>query len=42
VSPFLADACHFVIDELKAAVPIWKREVYEDGSAWKENKEFSR
>ncbi|CAG9466341.1 unnamed protein product [Pedinophyceae sp. YPF-701] len=33
------EACHFGIDDLKATVPIWKREVYEDGSAWKENKE---
>ena len=28
------DACEFLIDELKKAVPIWKREVYEDGSKW--------
>lgn len=34
------DACHFLIDELKATVPIWKKELYEDGSTWKENKEF--
>ena len=27
------------IDELKATVPIWKKELYEDGSTWKENKE---
>ena len=27
------------IDELKATVPIWKKELYEDGSSWKENKE---
>lgn len=33
------DACSFVIDELKATVPIWKREMYEDGSAWKANAE---
>jgi len=26
-------ACRFVIDELKARVPIWKRERYEDGEA---------
>lgn len=37
----IAEACHFVIDELKASVPIWKRECYEDGSVWKENSEFS-
>jgi len=28
------DACEFLIDELKKAVPIWKREVYEEGSKW--------
>jgi len=34
-------ACAFLIDELKAKVPIWKKEVYqgEGGAAWKENKE---
>eukprot|EP00168_Porphyra_purpurea_P005481 TRINITY_DN1655_c0_g1_i1.p2 TRINITY_DN1655_c0_g1~~TRINITY_DN1655_c0_g1_i1.p2 ORF type:complete len:195 (+),score=68.65 TRINITY_DN1655_c0_g1_i1:480-1064(+) len=32
-----AEACHFAIDELKATVPIWKREVYADGSTWKAN-----
>lgn len=34
------NACHFVIDEIKASVPIWKKELYADGSAWKENAEF--
>lgn len=33
------EACHFLIDELKMRVPIWKRERYEDGSVWKENAE---
>jgi len=28
-------ACRFAIDELKATVPIFKKEVYEDGSQWK-------
>ena len=28
------EACHWLIDELKATVPIWKREVYADGSSW--------
>ena len=34
-------ACQFAIDELKAQVPIWKKEVYDGGVApeWKENKE---
>lgn len=35
------DACHSLIDNLKARVPIWKKEVYDDGSTWKANKEFS-
>ena len=26
-------ACRYVIDELKARVPIWKRTVYADGGA---------
>ena len=26
------EACQFLIDELKERVPIWKKEVYEDGS----------
>lgn len=35
--PLSTEACHFAIDELKATVPIWKREVYADGSTWKAN-----
>lgn len=27
-------ACKFVIDTLKETVPIWKKEVFEDGSVW--------
>ena len=30
----------YAIDEIKAAVPVWKKEFYEDGSTWKENQEF--
>ncbi|MEC8278148.1 MAG: molybdenum cofactor biosynthesis protein MoaE [Myxococcota bacterium] len=26
-----------VIDDLKQLIPIWKKEIYEDGSAWKAN-----
>lgn len=36
-SPHRADAfaaCRFVIDALKATVPIWKKEHYTDGSVW--------
>jgi molybdopterin synthase catalytic subunit len=28
------DACRWLIDEIKTTVPIWKREVYADGSSW--------
>jgi len=28
------DACRFVIETLKQKVPIWKREVFEDGEVW--------
>ena len=28
------EACHWLIDELKATVPIWKKEIYADGSSW--------
>ncbi len=28
------DACRWVIDTVKATVPIWKKEIYSDGSAW--------
>ncbi|CAM0951148.1 unnamed protein product [Alopecurus aequalis] len=34
------EACRYVIDEIKASVPIWKKEVYDDGEVWKENREF--
>ena len=36
-SPHRAEAfaaCRFAIDALKAQVPIWKRELYADGSEW--------
>ena len=32
-------ASRFAIDTLKASVPIWKKEVYSDGSVWKANAE---
>ena len=28
------EACRFIIDTLKQTVPIWKKEVFEDGEAW--------
>jgi molybdopterin synthase catalytic subunit len=33
------EAVHWAIDELKATVPVWKQEFYEDGSVWKGNAE---
>lgn len=36
------EACGWLIDELKATVPIWKREFFRDGSVWKENAESRR
>ncbi len=30
------EACRFLIDELKATAPIWKREVWADGTTWSE------
>lgn len=30
------DACRYAIDTLKARVPIWKKEFYEDGEEWVE------
>ncbi|KAI8078048.1 Molybdopterin biosynthesis MoaE [Gilbertella persicaria] len=29
------DSARYLIDELKDRCPIWKREVYQDGSVWK-------
>jgi molybdopterin synthase catalytic subunit len=28
------DATHWIIDEIKGTVPIWKKEIYTDGSSW--------
>ncbi len=28
------DACRYIIDTLKRTVPIWKKEIYEDGEVW--------
>lgn len=28
------EACRFIIDTLKETVPIWKKEVFEDGEIW--------
>jgi len=28
------DACRFLIDTLKKTVPIWKKEIFEDGEVW--------
>ena len=28
------EACEFIIDTLKEVVPIWKKEIFEDGAIW--------
>jgi molybdopterin synthase catalytic subunit len=28
------EACSWIIESIKTTVPIWKREVYEDGTSW--------
>lgn len=28
------EACRYAIDELKKRVPIWKKEIFEDGEVW--------
>ena len=33
------EACRYAIDELKKRVPIWKKEIFEDGEVWDENVE---
>ena len=35
------DACRFAIDTIKKIVPIWKKEIYEDGEAWIEGDQES-
>ncbi|GBB94556.1 hypothetical protein RclHR1_02380015 [Rhizophagus clarus] len=35
-------AVEWLIDQLKEKAPIWKKEVYNDGSVWKENAESRR
>lgn len=30
------EACRFLIDQLKQVVPIWKREIWQDGFTWPE------
>ncbi|MBM3789939.1 MAG: molybdenum cofactor biosynthesis protein MoaE [Acidobacteria bacterium] len=31
------EACRFAIDSLKRMVPIWKKEIYDDGECWAES-----
>lgn len=30
-------ACHYAIDRVKKIVPIWKKEIFEDGEVWVES-----
>jgi molybdopterin synthase catalytic subunit len=32
------EACRYAIDRLKQTVPIWKKEIFEDGEEWVEGK----
>ncbi|MCG8322586.1 MAG: molybdenum cofactor biosynthesis protein MoaE [Cytophagales bacterium] len=32
--PDAFEACRYVIDTLKQTVPIWKKEIFEDGEVW--------
>jgi MoaE-MoaD fusion protein len=34
------EACRWIIDTLKKAVPIWKKEYFEDGTAWADGEPF--
>ena len=36
------ESCRYAIDELKKRVPIWKKEIFEDGEVWVENAESKR
>lgn len=31
------DACRALLESIKAELPVWKKEIYDDGSAWKAN-----
>ncbi len=28
------EACHYAVDRIKQIVPVWKKEVFEDGEVW--------
>ncbi|MSQ15820.1 MAG: molybdenum cofactor biosynthesis protein MoaE [Dehalococcoidia bacterium] len=34
------DACHYAVERIKKILPIWKKEVWEDGSSWVEGDEL--
>ncbi|HXQ70263.1 MAG TPA: molybdenum cofactor biosynthesis protein MoaE, partial [Pyrinomonadaceae bacterium] len=36
------EACEWAIKELKRTVPIWKKEIYEDGEEWVQGVEHSQ
>lgn len=33
------DGCHWLVDEVKKRVPVWKKEVWDDGEEWIEGPE---
>lgn len=36
------DACHYCVDRVKATVPVWKKEVWENGESWIEGTPVTR
>lgn len=34
------DACRWLVDTLKKTVPIWKKEIFEDGAVWADGEPF--
>ena len=34
------EACHYAVERIKKVLPIWKKEVWEDGSSWVEGDEL--
>jgi molybdopterin synthase catalytic subunit len=34
------DACRWIIDSLKRTVPVWKKEIFEDGAIWADGEPF--
>lgn len=35
------EACHYAVERVKQVVPIWKKEVWEDGESWVEGEDLA-